>query len=109
MASTPYLRAGGKVLFEFFGVPEPGEPAKPVFVGHRAVWAALCLPGWQTVEKGTLAKFGAAAADGDGPLALPFASLEARDWWATATAEATWPLGEREHAAARIAATPYLG
>ena len=59
--------------------------------------------------EGTLALFREAAADGDGPLTLPFASLGARDWWATATAEATWPSGEQEHAAARIAATPYLG
>ena len=76
--------------------------------GHRAVWTFPHLPAWQTVEESTLDSFRQAAAAEDGPLALPFASLKARDWWATATATATWPPGERKHTAARIAVTPYL-
>ena len=109
VAGTPYLKDREVFRVDLVGVPDPGEPAKPVFMGHRAVWDIPFIPVWQPVEESTLALFREAAADGDGPLALPFASLAARDWWATATAGSGWPPSQREHAAARIAATPYLG
>ena len=109
VAGTPYLEDREVFRVDLVGVPDPGEPAKPVFMGHRAVWDISLIPVWQPVEESTLGSFREAAADGDGPLALPFASLKARDWWAGATAGSGWPPSEREHAAARIAATPYLG
>ena len=80
VAGTPYLEDREVFRIELVGVPDPGEPAKPVFVGHRAVWDIPFIPVWQTVEESTLGSFREAAADGDGPLALPFASLKARDW-----------------------------
>ena len=63
---------------DLVGVPDPGEPARPVLKGHRAVWDIPFIPVWQTVEEGTLGLFREAAAAGDGPLALPFASHQAR-------------------------------
>ena len=93
---------------DLVGVPDPGEPARPVLMGHRAVWDIQFIPVWQTVEESTLGSFREAAADGAGPLALPFASLAARDWWATATAGSGWPPDERASALERIAKTPYL-
>ena len=108
VAGTPYLKDREVFRIDLVGVPDPGAPAKPVLKGHRAVWTFPHLPAWQTVEESTLDSFRQAAADGDGPLALPFASPGARDWWATTTTEAGWPPSQREHAAARIAATPYL-
>ena len=109
VAGTPYLKDREVFRIELVGVPDPGEPARPVLKGHRAVWDIQFIPVWQTVEESTLGSFREAAADGDGPLALPFASLKARDWWAGATTMATWPDSERAGALKRIAATPYLG
>ena len=109
VAGTPYLEDREVFRIELVGVPDPGEPARPVLKGHRAVWDLPFIPVWQTVEESTLGSFREAAADGDGPLVLPFASLKARDWWAGATTTATWPDSERAGALKRIAATPYLG
>ena len=106
VAETPYLEDRALIRIVFGG--DPDEPVKPVFVGHRAVWAAPHVPAWQTVEESTLGSFREAAADGAGPLGLPFASHQARDWWATATTEAGWPPDERASALERIAETPYL-
>ena len=82
VAGTPYLKDREVFRVDLVGVPDPGEPARPVFKGHRAVWDIPFIPVWLPVEESTLGSFREAAADGDGPLALPFASLKARDWWA---------------------------
>ena len=71
VAGTPYLKDREVFRIDLVGVPDPGEPAKPVLMGHRAVWDISLIPVWQTVEESTLGSFREAAADGDGPLALP--------------------------------------
>ena len=103
VAGTPYLEDREVFRIDLVGVPDPGEPAKPVLKGHRAVWDIQFIPVWQPVEESTLGSFREAAAAEDGPLALPFASLKARDWWAGATAGSGWPPSERASALERIA------
>ena len=62
VAGTPYLKDREVFRVELVGVPDPGEPARPVLKGHRAVWDIQFIPVWQTVEEGTLGSFREAAA-----------------------------------------------
>ena len=94
----------------FGGDPEPGGPFGSRLEDGRVVWAApLGNLRRAAVEAGkepvALDRLRAELADGAGPIGLPFASREARDWWATA---AGLPDSELARALERIAETPYV-
>ncbi|MCY4085552.1 MAG: hypothetical protein OXG37_01350 [Actinomycetia bacterium] len=81
-----------------------------MFAAFRAAWEKPHLPVWwqPEMEEPSLARFRETATNGDGQFALPFASLEARDWWAGAVARTGWPANEQARVLERIAATPYI-
>ena len=110
IAGTPYMPDGDVLRFVFEDVLGSESPFGPVFVAYRAVWEEPQLPGWwrPAMEEPSLARFRETADGGDGPLALPFASQRARDWWAGAVARSDWPPSEQTRIFERIAATPYL-
>ena len=77
---------------------------------YRAVWEKPQLPAWweTEMEEPSLARFRETATNGDGLLALPFASKEAQDWWAGAVTRSGWSPSERARVLERVATTPYL-
>ena len=114
VAATPYMEDGAVRSIVFVDDPEPGEPFGPRLEEGRIVWAApLGNLRRAAVEAGkepvALDRLRAEFADGVGPLSLPFASRQARDFWAAAAAAAGWPDDELARALERIAETPYVG